>query len=259
MKDKVLKQREIVSYIMTVLAFVLLGYAIVQSVKDFIDEKRAIKVSAKIKGIEYSALNYRADISFKVEDKTYEHYHIPLSKTNKLTVGDTVEIKYDMNNPNVLINNNHLMTTIPAVVFSLIFIIVFLPKTLKLIANKKNIKRLKAEGYIIDASVSNVYVNTNGKKHKEAFPYRLRSTFLNPSDQKEYIFESADSYVNLSDVINFNGTRTVKVYIDKNNTTNYYVDLDSLIAPVTIIDPSTLMADFKAVKDKPIDLSSKEE
>ena len=50
-----------------------------------------------------------------------------------------------------------------------------------------------------------------------------------------------DTYTNLNEIISKYNSLFVIVYIDKENTTNYYVDLESLIPHVNIIDPIAFM------------------
>ena len=244
MKDKITQKRRTINLVFVLIACAFLGYSTYRLVADYLLEQKAVEVNAKIVEVEAATIGYKAHVTYKVEDTTYDQYHVDLGLQTNLTVGDYTKIKYNINNPAKLIKNNHTIILAITGSITLILFVVFLPGRIKIIKNSSNQKRLKKEGLVIETDIQDIIINNRGKKYKKTYPYRLRSKYLNPTDNKEYIFESEDTFANPNDVITKYQTKKVKVYLDKTNTKNYFVDLGSLVPEIEVVDPREYMKQF---------------
>ena len=249
MKDTVLLRRKRINLIFTLISLILLGYTIYQGVVDYLQEQKAVEVDARIESVEANTIGYSAHVTYNVEGTTYDQYHVDLGPRNKLTVGDYTKIKYNINNPSKLINNDHLIIIAGTGTLGLLLLLIFLPGRIKMMKKEANISKLKKTGIKIDANIQDIIVNQKGKRNSGYFPYRLRANYLNPTDNKTYLFESDDTYINPNDIITKYQTKTVEVYLDQTNTKNYYVDILSLIPKLDVIDPRDLNAKKKAEEE----------
>ena len=258
-KDEIQNKQNTINIILTVLGIVFLFLGLFLLGYDYYLEQNAINMSATIKTLDYNNGKYSALVTYKVEDKKYEKNIIIPKKNEELTVGDKILIKFDMYNPEKLIDNNHLVIALIVIAISIIILIISFNKTIKIIKTKSNIKKLFKNGYIVKANVYEIIVNNKGKKIKGIYPYKLRARYLNPIDNKEYTFDSYDTYVNLNEVIKNNGSNMVVVAIDKTNLQNYYVDIDSLFKQMKLIEPKDLMkSNDKEVKEESKEINEQE-
>ena len=241
MKDNITKKRTTTNIIFTLLGILLFVFSIVLATYDYILEQKAINISATIISIDYIDNKSIANVRYKVEGSTYEQT-ITLPKNTSLTIKDQTKIKYDINNPKKIINNNHGIIIIISFLLSAILFITNLPKFLKYYNNQKRINKLYKTGQYLNANITEIFVNNNGKKIKKTLPYRLRCKYLNPSNNTEYIFESEDTYANPNEIVTQYNNKTIVVILDKHDSKNYYVDLESLIPQINIIDPLAFMS-----------------
>ena len=248
MNDTVVKRRRASNLILTILGSLLLIFTITLGVYDFLEEQKGITVYATIVSIESKGSSYTADVTYKVENKTYEQKKIPISTKSELAIGDSVPIKYDLNNPSRLIHNNHIIILLITGLLSIIILIINLPKFISNLKRNSRVKKLIKAANVINANIQEVYINNRGKKNGEYFPYRLRCRYTNPQNNATYVYDSEDCYINLNQVITTYNMQTVKVYIDTEVATNYYVDLDSLIPNINVIDPRAFMSAEAAKK-----------
>ena len=253
MNDTVVKKRKIINTIFTIIGILLLIFTIALGVYDYLEEQKAISINATIVSTETKGSSYTADVTYKVENKTYEQKKIPLSTKGEYAVGGTIPIKYDLNNPNRLIYNNHLILLGITGVLAILLMVLNIPTFAKNISRNSRVKKLLKANSFVEATIQEVYINNKGKKNGEYFPYRLRTKYTNPQTNASYIYDSEDCYINLNQVISTYNVNTVKVYVDSTEATNYYVDLDSLIPNINIVDPRKLMneeyAKEKAAKE----------
>ena len=262
MKDVVIIKRNTINLIFTIIGFILLGYALYQGVTDYLAEQKAVSVDAIINSISPGTFGNNASITYEVEGKQYTKNGVGLGLKKNLTVGDRTKIKYNIDNPNQLIYNDHLIQIAVAGSFALIFMAAFLPKRIKIMKQESNINRLKKTGLKIPANIQDIVVNNQAKKSKGYFPYHLRARYYNPTDQKDYLFESLDTYVNINELISKYQTKVVQVYIDKENTSNYYMDLNTIIPDYKVVDPHEFMEEYykkqKALENPPEEETSEE-
>ena len=244
MKDTVLIRRKRINLIFTLIGLALIAYTIYQGVTDYIQEQNAVEVNARIESVEAETIGYSAHVTYKVEGTTYDQYHVDLGINNNLTVGDYTKIKYNLKNPSKLINNDHLIILVTTGTIGIILLLIFLPGRIKIIKRDSNIAKLKKTGLKLSASIQDIIVNQKGKRNSGYFPYRLRANYVNPQDNKTYLFESEDTYINPNDIIAKYQTKVVTVYLDQTNTKNYYVDILSLIPEIDVVDPRDYMKKY---------------
>ncbi len=256
MNDPIIKGRKNKVTIFAIISIVLCIISISIGIYDFILEQKAINASAIVRAVEYKQGTYNVTVDYKVNNELYTKT-VTMRTGNKLAVNDSINIKYSINNPNVLINNNHLIIIIPMLAISIILMIIILPKFIKQIKASNNLKMLKKKGSYLEATITEIFINNQGKKYKGQYPYRLRCKYLNPQDNQEYKFESEDTYVNITNTLNQYHTKVITVYLDKLDTTNYYVDLNTLIPKIDLVDIEAFMKPPK--KEEPKEKEQKEE
>lgn len=240
MKDLIMHKQKLINLVLTLIGIVGITFCAVLSLYDFVLEQRAIKVTSTIKEINYSTLSTTAKVEYEVNREQYQT-EITFLGNSTYAVNDKITIKINIYNPIKTINNEHYYLTIPVVLISITFCIISLPKSLKYMKSYKNRKNLKQNGMFINAPITEIFVNNNGKKIKDMYPYRLRCKYQNPLDQNLYIFDSEDTFNNLEQIVRKNNNQTVVVYIEKNHPENYYVDLNSLVPQPKLIDPIEFM------------------
>lgn len=241
MNDTYLKRKKRLNYLFTIGGLIILISSISLFIYDYILEQKAINMSVTITELNYNDGVYDAVVIYNVNKENYKQ-RIKLRTNNSLTVNDQVKIKYDMNNPQKLINNDHWLLILIFLILSLIIIKLNIKKFINNIKNSIRINNLYKKGFYVNAIITDIMVNNNSKKNKKYTPYKLRCKYLNPNNNIEYIFDSEDTYLNLNEVITKYGRKTVVVVIDKLNTYNYYVDLGSLYPHLKLIDPKEFMA-----------------
>ena len=241
MKDNITKKRLLMNKIFTCFGLLLLISCLCLAIYDYILEQKAINASATIISLEYDNNKTKATVRYKVEDQTYEQ-KIYLPKGDNSSVKDQTKIKYDLNNPNKLINNNHEILIAVCILVSLFILLFNLPKFISNTKDKSRINKLYKKGSYLTATITDVFVDNNGKKYKKTLPYKLRCKYLNPANKTEYVFESKDTFVNPKDIMTKYNINSIIVLIDKNKPSNYYVDLDSLVPQIKIVDPTAFLS-----------------
>ena len=224
---KNIKKSSIVLMIITLLSGIGLIFSTGLFIKDAYLETIAVSIEAKVLSIDYNNSKKYATITYNVDGIDYV-LSTPLSSSQEdVAVNENLTIKYNINNPIVAIYNEHLITIIEIAFISLLGLLFTINKSLKTIRNIKYLKNLKLNGIKLNATITDIYVDVNAPKKASSFPYRLRAKYLNPQDQKEYSFDSDYVYNDLKTIIK-NSSKTITVYLDRNNTNIYYVDLNSL-------------------------------
>lgn len=248
MKDNYAKNRTTINYIFTSLGVIILIISIILAIHDYKLEQQAVNIKATILSLNYKQGSYQATIKYKVDTETYRPT-IKI-KDNKYAVNDEIPIKYNINNPGALIETNKYIYYLPGFGISLILLLFNLGKTIKNLKKSSNINHLKTKGIFIYANITEVFVDNKKRKYKGKYPYKLRCKYTNPTDNNEYIFESEDSYLNFNEIFNKYNNQTIIVYLDKKNTSNYYVDLDSLLPHIELVDVGKLMGEKKNTESK---------
>lgn len=246
MKDNYAKNKRTINYIFTSIGFIILALSIVLLVHDYRLEQQAVNIKATILSLNYKQGSYQATIKYKVGTETYR----PTIKVtdNKYAVNDEIPIKYNINNPGTLIVTDKYFYYIPGFILSLLLLLFSLGKTIKNLKRSSNINHLKTKGIFIYANITEVFVDNKKRKYKGKYPYKLRCKYTNPIDNNEYIFESEESHLDFNEIFAKYNNQTIIVYLDKKNTSNYYVDLDSLLPHIELVDVGELMGDKKKPK-----------
>ncbi|MGN1371818.1 MAG: hypothetical protein ACI4XM_06060 [Candidatus Coprovivens sp.] len=251
MKDNVIENKRIINYIFTIIASLglIIGVGII--IYDYMLEQKAININARITSLDYQNGSYKATVKYKVDKESYNQV-ISISD-DSYTVNDEIAIKYDINNPGKLIKNNHYFIYLPLIGISIIILLVSIKKTITNIKRSNNIKRLLKKGIYINATISEIIIDNKSGKNKGQYPYKLRAKYNNPLDNQVYTFDSEPTYIDLNSVIKEYNNKLVLVYLDLNNTSNYYVDLNSLFPHAKLVDVGELMGEKKKEQPKQSD------
>ncbi len=236
MNDKVIKNRKNRNKITFLVAILFLMATIGFSLYTYYLYTHSIKVHATIVSINN---NYVATVKYKVNLVKYEQ-KVPVGTTR--TVGDQVEIIYNINNPNKLVHyENNLNIIGGGLVITMVLLLLSFPTFSKNHKRAKEIKYLKTKCVFVNARITEIFINNKGKKNNGTYPYRLRCKYVNPTNNLEYTFDSEDTFENLEQIINQYQKTTAIVYINPNDLSSYYVDLNSLYPTVELVDPRELM------------------
>lgn len=248
---------KVIKTILSIICLMLIMFSIFIIIKDTIAEKNSLEVTATIKEIDYSNSNNIFIVEYKVNDEYYKN-NIKLNNSTDLTVNDKVNIKVNQKNPNIVVSS-HLFISAIVLALSLIVLAICGPESFKFYKELKNIKYLKTSGLSLNVPITEIITKNNARKRQGLLPSYLRCTYLNPTDNITYTFESKECYQNLQDIINRYSVKTVTVYIDKTNSKNYYVDLDSLNNQNNSINPSEFMVNKIPVQELNTEEGKKEE
>lgn len=94
---------------------------------------------------------------------------------------------------------------------------------------KRNVEELKKEGLLVEGEFLKVYIRRiHDSDAPDTFHYYVICKWKNPRDEKYYIFSSYTLTKNPANLIEERGITKFPIYIDKNNVTRYYMDLDIL-------------------------------
>lgn len=250
MKDTVTENRRIINYILTIISIIGLIAGISLFIYDYNLEQRAININAKITSLEYKDGSYKATVKYKVDKEAYNQ--VVTINDDTYTVNDEIPIKYDIENPGKLINNNHYMVAIPLIILSLLISLISLKETIKNLKRSNNIKHLLTKGIYVQANISEIIIDNKGKKKKGNYPYKLRAKFTNPLDNQVYSYDSESTYLDLNSIIKQYNNQLILVYLDQNNTSNYYVDLNSLFPHIKLVDVGEMMGEKKQVTQEAV-------
>lgn len=250
MKDTVTENRRIINYILTIISIIGLIAGISLFIYDYNLEQRAININAKITSLEYKDGSYKATVKYKVDKEAYNQ--VVTINDDTYTVNDEIPIKYDIENPGKLINNNHYIVAIPLIILSLLISLISLKETIKNLKRSNNIKHLLTKGIYVQANISEIIIDNKGKKNKGNYPYKLRAKFTNPLDNQVYSYDSESTYLDLNSIIKQYNNQLILVYLDQNNTSNYYVDLNSLFPHIKLVDVGEMMGEKKQVTQEAV-------
>lgn len=212
-----------ISLIALILGFVFACFSIYYLVFDINRNKNAIKVEATVKKVQFFNENYLLDISYVVDNKTYNNSIVYYGES--ITMNEKVTIKYNGKNPMDIITTNHSKEIIIYTPISTILIIGSIMYITIQKRKEKNILKLKQNGILIYADIEGIFVNNNAKKRKGKLPYHIKARYLNPQDNQMYTYVSQDYYEDLLMLTSSKTITKVPVYINPKNTSHYYMDL----------------------------------
>ena len=213
-----MKNKYLIIFIISIL-LVCGSYYYLYTTKQEIDN--IITIDAKVTAIDSET--GQSTIEYKIDE---EDYKTTIPTSDKTVLDENVQINVNKNNPGTV-------TTVPSIIIPicilLFTILVFFISSYLLIKDlitngKKN--SLKKEGIYIEANISEVILNTNAKQIKGTYPYRIRCLYTNPTDQRQFIFESEDLYFNVNELIQKYNITKLPIYVNKINYKKYYIDID---------------------------------
>lgn len=165
--------------------------------------------------------DYDVWIEYTVDGKTYNSRIN--SYDSSMYVGKEIEVFYDPENPSDVWTDSNVGIIIFTAIGGLFFVlgIIFLVSA---IIKGRKIKLLKQNGEALTGTIINVCMNTNVRINNR-HPYKAECKVISPYDGEEYLYSSEN--IN-SDISHFVGM-TVTVFVDKNDKSKYYVDMDELM------------------------------
>ena len=257
MKDSITEAKNTKLTIFVIISFAILIASISLAVYSYNLEQKAIEVYSNVIKVEYNNKDYMATVEYRVNEQTYTK----IIKSNKeVAVNSKMLITYNKDNPNTLLNNTYWPIIAVSLFFiALMFIIIFLPRFIKRLLRNKLNKRLKLENTYIDIPISEIVVDNTVKPVNGTYAYKARMRYLNKKDNKEYVYETDDVFVDINKVIQETGINHIKIYLDKLNTNNYYADLGSLYPDIPIINPNIVLGGNKKEEKKEEPVENKEE
>lgn len=223
-KEKLYTNLSIISIF---LGFILFCYATYFIVFDYNKINNSVKIKAAVVNVDFNGDTYIVNVRYDVLNKTYES--VVEKNVESITINDFIDIRYNIKNPYDIISKVHTVEIAISLILSLILII---GSSTYLIINKKNKKRLKSlteTGILIYADIEGIFVNNNAKRKKGKLPYHIKAKYLNPQDYKEYTYVSKDYYEDLLGLTREKTISKVPVYINTQNTDDYYMDLKYIL------------------------------
>lgn len=187
------------------------------------EQNRYIKISAKVDTVQINDDNRTVTFKFDVNGTTYSSN---ITTNEDLEIGNTKEIYYEKNSPeNTKMNLLTIFKSLIILLVGTVITLFGLFLCMKSLLAKSRIKSLKKKGILINATIQEALVVP---KDKGKNPYKIRAQYLNPLDNKTYFFESEETEMDLKDIVSKKRLNTIPVYLNKKNTDDYYVDIDSL-------------------------------
>lgn len=164
-------------------------------------------------------------VEFDVDNKEYSG---TLNEYNSgMYIGKDITVYYDPQNPNNFKSSSSKFSGYLLSGFGAIFFLVgIIPLGLG-IKKSGNAKKLKESGFLIEAQIEKVYLNTNYTVNGR-HPYRLSAHAQLPNSEKIYTFESENVWGNLQAVIDTHHIEKVNVYVDLDNPKKYCIDLEEI-------------------------------
>ena len=211
------------------IAFVILGFVIGNAMK--IPEEDQVETTAII-----TEINRRRDsdgdttydvwVEYEVKGEKYERELS--SYVSSYRVGKEIEVIYDRNDPGRVQTKNEekIFTWIFSGIGG-VFAVLGIGGLLAGVFGKNKREKLRQTGTMIYAKYDGVDVNTALQVNGQS-PFNIVCSWLNPEDNKTYIFRSENLYYNPQSIIESMGITTFPVYIDMENKKNYTIDISMI-------------------------------
>ena len=219
------KFRNSVTMVFFVLAMILLIVTIFLVVKSYLEKQNGVAVMANVEEVNFVDDQYIIKVNYSVENKVYEQ---TIESKQEVTVTDLYEIRYDKDNPNELIDSDYTIAIAITSSITLVSLAISLEEFISFVVNKNKKERLFKEGLKVNANIIEIYVNNKAYRFKNKLPYKIRLEYLNPQDNKKYVFESENIYEDMQYIIESKRITSLPVYINSKNTYEYYIDLNSI-------------------------------
>lgn len=210
--------------------FIAIGVSLLVNYNKFMET--AEKTSARITEIEtyYTkdsdgdrVKKHRVYVEYTVDGERYETLLDSYDFTMK--EGGYVDIYYNPADPGDVMSGSgqvvcYIMMGVGAVMLVVDIIIIS-----GFIASSRKRKRLETDGTAYTGTIIDIRVITNIKVNGR-HPYRADCEVIDPITQERYLFSSQNVY---KDIRNMVGASVV-VYVDNNDPSNHFVDIDRAIA-----------------------------
>ena len=213
------------------------GFMIMSAVVSFINDTRFIATAAEteavITEIEKSSSDdgniYIVYIEYVAEDMRYRGSYTSNYEEKDFRTGQTgqiIKLYYDSDNPHDFRTNKNTFNNLELAGFGFLFFLVgALPLIFMLKGHLKK-KKLLAEGKKLKAVICDA---VSGSTVNEKRAQRLICEYKDEIGGKSYIFKSGDVWIKPYVVAE---GRDIFVYVDHNNFSKYYVDIDSFLREV---------------------------
>ena len=173
--------------------------------------------------------SYQVNVLYNVEGKEYES--ILNGYVSSFYKGKEIDIYYDKDNPSKISSKSLDLVFLIFPGIGLIFVTIggigILVKTKK----KKLKNKLKENGELIYANYIETVLNSSYSSNG-IHPYNIICEWNNPQDGKKYVFKSENIWINPKTLLEEKNIKTLPVYINLENISQYFVDIDSLVENV---------------------------
>ena len=211
------------------IAYIILGFVLGNAFK--IPEEDQVETIAVITKMNRRIASdgdttYDVWVKYEAKGKTYEQkigsYH------SSYRVGKIIEIIYDKNDPRkVQTKGGDFLFNLICSGLGCVFALIGIGGLLSGVLGKNKREKIKQTGTMIYAKYDGVDVNTALQVNGQS-PFGIVCSWLNPEDNKTYIFRSENLYYNPQSIIESMGITTFPVYIDMENKKNYTIDISMI-------------------------------
>ncbi len=170
-------------------------------------------------------ISYFVLVDYKYDGVEYKDVSLGVY-TATMAEGKLIDILVNPKDPtDIKITSQDTIDAVGGIFMGVIFALVGIVPLIFMYKGKQRIKNLIETGYYIYAVVDRVEKNYGYSRNRQ-HPYMAYCTHEDEETGKKYKFQSPPMWKNPDPVIRV-GTR-LKVYVERNNYANYYVDVDSL-------------------------------
>ena len=209
----------LIGIIFTFVGIILFSAGCVVMAKHISDKQNYEKTQANITEINHT--NSNAFIEYTIDGITYEGKLNEYS-TN-MQVGDPVWIYYDPEDPYEFISDSKIFEIIFIslggffTVIGVVFMIICYKK-------KRKVNELIVNGDKLSGTIVAVRTNYNIRVNNR-YPFIADCEVINPYDNEKYLYRSENVMEDISMLVGM----TVTVYVDRNDRSKYYVDIQELL------------------------------
>lgn len=194
-----------------------------------INRNKGVEVPAVISGLESyrksdGDIDHDVYVDYIYEDMEFSHIRLNYYSSS-MYEGKEISITIDPNDPKKVYSPvfNILFGGIFALVGS-VFALIGGTFTVKIVKKKRLEKALREKGYYIDAHIDDA-VPTNFRINNRP-TYVIRCSYYSPDNRLIYSFTSEHIRFNPAGMLDGG---TIRVYVDENDYSKYYVDISEII------------------------------
>ncbi len=178
----------------------------------------------------YRDVYVQYEVDGKVYDRELNYY------SSGMYTGQTIEIMYNPENPAEIRSGNSLLMLLILCGMGVVFAAIGVPFTAISIKGGAK-KRLKANGERVTGTITDVITITNVTING-SHPYKAECEVIDQFTGEKYLYSSKQV---MNDITYMVGS-TVDVYVDPNDKSKYYVDLESVASDE---DADTKVYDYR--------------